>query len=106
MPLLYALGQHRALQAIHNRLQPSEQLFAFLDDLCVIAQPERVADIYRILEEELWNHACIRINAGKTQVWNRGGILPAQVDTLGESAWRGGGETPVQRRGVKILGTS
>ena len=105
MPLLYALGQHKALQAIRARLRPGERLFAFLDDLYVISKPERVAEIYGVLEEELWNHACIKINAGKTQVWNRGGLVPDRVAALGERAWRGGEETPPDRRGVKILGT-
>ncbi len=105
MPLLYALGQHRALQAINSRLRPDERLFAFLDDLYVVARPERIATIYNVLEEELWNHARIRINAGKTQVWNRGGFVPDHVDALGPRAWRGGNETPPAQRGVKILGT-
>ena len=33
MPALFALGQHRALEAIQAQLQPGERLFAFLDDL-------------------------------------------------------------------------
>ena len=105
MPLLFALGQHKALEAIRARLQPDERPFAFLDDLYVVAQPERIVEIYAILEQELWARARIRINAGKTQVWNRAGVAPAGVASLGQGAWRGGDETPTDRRGVKILGT-
>ena len=31
MPLLFALGQHRALVAVHSRLLPSDSLMAYLD---------------------------------------------------------------------------
>ena len=73
MPRLYALGQHRALEAVRARLLSDERLLAFLDDVYVVAKPERVVDIYRILSEKLCEHVRIRINVGKTQVWNRGG---------------------------------
>ncbi len=66
MPLLYALGQHRALQAVRARLRSTEKLFAFLDDLYVVCAPERVVEVHRILEEELWRHARHLINEGKT----------------------------------------
>ena len=57
MPLLYALGQHSALVAASERLKGDEILFAFLDDLYVKSSPDR---------EELWRHARIRLNQGKT----------------------------------------
>ena len=61
MPLLFALGLHRALTAVRGRLLPSEKVFAFLDG---------VLEVHRILEEELRNHAQISLHHGKTQVWN------------------------------------
>ena len=36
MPLLFSLGQHRALTAIQDLLMEGERLFAFLDDIYVI----------------------------------------------------------------------
>ena len=33
MPLLFALGQHRALEAIHESTRPGEHVMAFLDDI-------------------------------------------------------------------------
>ncbi len=105
MPMLYALGQHRALEAINARLHPGERMFAFLDDLYVVSTPERVVEIYRIVEEELWAHARIRVHTGKTQVWNRNGVAPEQIEELGCGAWRGAGDAPPERQGVKILGT-
>ena len=57
------------------------------------------------IEEELWRHARIRVHTGKTQVWNRNGVVPGRVQELGDGAWRGAGVLPSQRQGVKILGT-
>ena len=68
MPMLYALGQHRALEAINARLRSGERMFAFLDDIYVVSKPDRVAEIYGIIEEELWRHARIRVHIGKTQM--------------------------------------
>ena len=45
MPALFALGQHQALEAIQESLQPSETLMAFLDDVQVTTPPERTATV-------------------------------------------------------------
>ena len=42
MPMLFSLGQHRALEAIAEQLQENEKLFAFLDDIYVVCDPDRV----------------------------------------------------------------
>ena len=60
MPLLFSLGQHSALDAVISRLQEGERLFAFLDDLYVLCDPGRVAEVHSILEEELWRHKSTR----------------------------------------------
>ena len=39
MPLLFNLGQHRALVAVQAKLREGERLFAFLDDVHVICAP-------------------------------------------------------------------
>ena len=44
MPMLFALGQHGALEAVHWRLR-DEKLFAFSDDTHVVCTPDRVADV-------------------------------------------------------------
>ena len=41
MPLLFSLGMHPALAAAQDRLRPSERIFAFLDDVCVVCLPDR-----------------------------------------------------------------
>ena len=75
MPL-FALG-HRSLTAVQNRLRESEKILAFLDDVYVI---DRVGHAYTVLQHELWTGCHIRINTGKTQVWNR--ERPAVCDML------------------------
>ena len=42
-PALFALGQYETLQAISRGLLPSEKLFSFLDDIFIVAAPERLA---------------------------------------------------------------
>ena len=75
MPALFALGQHRALIAIQESLRPTEKLMAFHDDVYVLS-PERVGPVEESVELELWEQARIRVNQGKTQVWNRCGDRP------------------------------
>ena len=65
MPLLFALGQDAALEAVQARLLEGEKLFAYPDDVYIICQPDRVADVHAVLEEELFNHAHIELNLGK-----------------------------------------
>ena len=70
--------------------------------------------MHAILEEELFAHAHIQLNLGKTQVWNRGGVVPTGVAELTASArqvmedatvWRGDPELRSEQQGVKVLGT-
>ena len=114
MPLLFAVGQHRALEAVRGRLLPTEKLLAFLDDVYVVCAPERVAVVHGALREELWRHAGIRVHNGKTQLWNRSGRRPAGADEMEAEArqvdplarvWRGCAGLPAEERGVEVLGT-
>ena len=66
MPLLFALGLHPALRAAQRRTQNEGRVFAYLDDVNVICRPERVLEVYQILEEELLAHSEIQ-HHGKTQ---------------------------------------
>ena len=50
MPLLFSLGQHRAMVA---GFQEGERLLTFLDDIYVVCSPSRVGDIYLLLEKHL-----------------------------------------------------
>ena len=68
MPLLFSLGQHRALVAVQSKLKEDEKLFTFLDDVYVICRPARVQEVFQLLETELYSHACISIHLGKTKL--------------------------------------
>ena len=57
--MLVALGQHRVLLAIQERLLEGEKVFANVDDIYVVCAPEWVGDV-AIIEEELCAHARIR----------------------------------------------
>ena len=75
--------------------------FAFLDDIWV-ANPRRIAAIQVELESALWDHAGIRINLGKTQLFNRGGFLPPGANTS-SVAWRP--HAPKSPEVTVVLGT-
>ena len=92
------------VRSINTQLQEGEKAFAFLDDIYIVCQPDRVKVIYDIMGEALWTHCRIRINAGKTKVWNQNGLKPPGVEDLGENAWMGDHALPSKCRGLKILG--
>ena len=113
MPLLFSLGQHAALHAAHSRMRSGETLFAFLDDVYFVVQPDRVGEVYQVVEQELYRHSRIRIHTGKTQVWNSAGDRPEACDTLERIArasdpdarvWKGPGLL-TSEQGVRVLGT-
>ena len=88
-------------------------MFAFLDDIFFICQPDRVQDVHRILEEKLRTRVGIRVHHGKTQVWNRSGCTPRGVDVMTKIArrtvkdavlWRGDQNLPVGQQGIRVLG--
>ena len=79
----------------------------------MLCDPGRVAEVYSILEEELWRHARTQIHQGKTKIWNKGGFVPAGWEDLEAGArmldpnaivWRGNGDIPSTKQGLKILG--
>ena len=105
MPLLFAVGQHQALEAVKGQLSDGDHLLAYLDDTFIVAQPESTGDSFRSLETELWNRTKIRIHGGKTKIWNRAGIRPPICDELERRAraidpsaivWRGS-EVPCRK---------
>ena len=113
MPLLFSLGQHRALVSVAGELRRGEHLFAFHDDLYVTAQPDRVVDIHHSLATHLWNQARITLHQGKTAIWNQGGIYPRGCHALEEAArredptavvWRGNVLLEPRIQGLVVLG--
>ena len=73
MPALFSLGQHPALQAVQAQLQDGERLFAFLDVYAVCFMALAACTL------------CPFFDPGpqrKTQVWNRGGVVPVGIEVL------------------------
>ena len=50
MPGLYSLAAHAALQEVQAGLRDGEAVFAFLDDVYVVALPDRVRELYAAVE--------------------------------------------------------
>ena len=115
MPLLYSVGQHGALHKLHSEeLRDEETLLAFLDDTYVVIPcPDRTTTVYAALQEAMFSTTGIRINPGKTKIWNAAGVKPSGCGVLQRIAetydptavvWRGS-ELPTHRQGLNVLGT-
>ena len=99
MPLLFSLGQHRALVAVQAQLKEGERLFAFFDDIYVVCSSARVGEVYAILDKALREKTGINIHQGKTKLWNKAGIKPSMTDALTCAAQAGGSRRScVERR--------
>ena len=96
MPLLFSLAIHNALAEVSEGMLPTELLFAFLDDVYVVSNPDRTRPLYDLLGEKL-AHAGIRLHAGKTRMWNKASERPPNIDDLGDEVWN--------PEGIKVLGT-
>ena len=99
--------------AVQAQLKEGERLFAFLDDIYVMCSPDRIGQIYLLLEEQLRVKTGISIHQGKTKLWNAAGCKPAMADMLTVAAkrrspeavvWRGDQGLPKSEQGMKVLG--
>ena len=79
MPALFSLASNTALQQFHQDLYDGERVAAYLDDIYITAQPSRIRTLFDALAKHLSTHAGIRLHAGKTEVWNAGGVGPPNV---------------------------
>ena len=114
MPLLYSLGQLQLWKrSTVNSALPGRLLACHDDIYAVTPDPKRVGPIHAAMQNELRVHSCVRIDGGKTQVWNAAGPKPGVCDAMGQVA-RGlnpeakvcrGSELPTQKQGMKVLGT-
>ena len=98
---------------MQSRLKTTESLFAFHDDVYVATIPDRVGEVYNALATELYTHSRIRLNGGKTQVWNAACLKPTACDYLEKivqaddpdaRVWRGS-ELPTRKQGIRVFGT-
>ena len=104
MPALFSLGQRAALQSVQAELEAGETIFAFLDDIYCILPPERVRPVYDLLAHHLHAQAHIRLNSGKTRIWNASGQQPPNIGTLGPAVWVGNTSHPRHEQGLTVLG--
>ena len=88
MPLLFSLAVRNALVEVRDGMLPDELLFAYLDDVYVVSNPDRTRVLYDLLG---------RLHAGKTRTWNKASECPPNIDDLGDEIWN--------PEGIKILGT-
>ena len=64
--------------------------------LYVLTSPERVRDVFNLLSEKLFNLAGIQFHSEKTRTWNQAGVIPPNMQDVGED---------VEPNGIKVLGT-
>ena len=78
------------------------------------AVDERPEAVYTAIDQELRIHTGIEVHQGKTQLWNKAGVIPTGSERLTAAArvadptatvWRGDLGLPPEEQGVKILGT-
>ncbi|OLP83903.1 132 kDa protein [Symbiodinium microadriaticum] len=106
MPALFSVALAPALHDLQRELRPTEQVLAYLDDVYILASPDRVALLYRRLEDLIWQRARLRLNASKTRVWNAAGALPNAVQQLApdSAVWVGDTALSPEQRGLVALG--
>ena len=113
VPLLFSLV-HPFLRSAADHLREGEKIFAFLDDVYLVCTPDRVLEVFRIIEIALWTHSKISVHCGKTQLWNRSGVTPTGSEELTRAAreehpqavvWRGVQSLPVEQQDVTVLGS-
>ena len=105
MPHLYALGQHPALEDVRGQLRPSEAIFAYLDDVYVLCQPDQATEVFNLLATALSAQAGVQVNLGKTKMWNKAGVQPPGAETIGPEVWVGGSNVAPAHRGIVVLGS-
>ena len=85
------------LAEIKEQMFKGEFLFAFLDDVYVMAKPDRIRTIHDLLSVKLSTMAGIQLHTGQTRTWNTAGVCPESMAELGPALW--------SHEGIKILGT-
>ena len=85
----------------HKRHYNSTKL-AYLDDTYILSAPNRALAAYNDVTTTLRNHTGIEPNLGKTVCWNKAGLEPLGITTLGDGVWKG--NEPAVTNGVRLLG--
>ena len=77
-----------------RHLRDGEAVFAFLDDVYIVALPEWVRALYDALSAALWERARIHLHEGKTRIWNAAG------EEAIEPVWIGDWSLPTVNHGL------
>ena len=106
MLALFAVGL-----LVRERTSPC---FLFWTTIYIVCSPECVADIYGSLQHELSRQARIAVHQGKTQLWNRHGVMSSGCEAMTAAArvedddavvWKGDPDLPTVAQGIRLLGT-
>ena len=97
MPALFSLAQHPAPHEVQQHLRAGEAVFAFLDDVYIVCEPDRVSTLLELVRGALFRHAHTEVNMGKTRVWNAADMEPGG----GGASW-GLPKIPVHQRSAKV----
>ena len=73
MLLVFSIGIQGGIGGCFYVMRRDEQNCAFLDDLYIVCQPERVRVLYDLLSESLIRVAGIHFHERKARVWNASG---------------------------------
>ena len=84
MPLIFSLTLHPSLRSAAKLLREGEKIFAFLDDVHLVCTPDRVLEVFRIVEKssaDAPGSACIsaKRNSGTHQSCPSGASTSSRV---------------------------
>ena len=103
------LGLQPALTDLQRELREDlgERVLAYLDDVTILAAPERVLHLVRRFEHHLARHTRLRLNVDKTAIWNGAGLTPDGLGELSSASrvWFGDPALEPSSRGILLLGT-
>ena len=90
---------------LQPELRPEERSLAFLDDLYLTAQPDRIQPLFQAASRCLYERARISLNHAKTRVWNAAAVEPPGLaDISAADVWRGNAQLPEAEQGITVLG--
>ena len=93
----------RANSSTGTELEPTEKVFAFLDDLYVTTTRERAHTAFQAVAQEVEQKAGVRTHLGKLRAWSRsGGPAPAGLAALGPEVWTA--DKAAEKNGIVVLG--
>ena len=108
-PALFCLGLRPALQALQQEIREDlgERILAYLDDVTILASPQRALHLVRRFESHLARLTRLRLNVAKTALWNEAGVAPDGLQGIQSDGrvWFGDQALEPSSRGLVLLGT-